>query len=62
MKYKTVAITLHPTIIDRLVDVKNRSALISRLLCRHFNLNPDTFEPIVDDFTHVDNLENHDGN
>jgi hypothetical protein len=46
MKYKTVSITLHPKVVVRLAEVQNRSALISRLLCDYFKMNPDTLEPI----------------
>jgi hypothetical protein len=46
MATKPVTISLDPIVIAHLTKVKNRSALISRLLCRHFNLDPDTLEPL----------------
>jgi hypothetical protein len=46
MATKPVTISLDPIVIAHLGKVKNRSALISRLLCRHFNLDPDTLEPL----------------
>ena len=46
MASKLVTISLDPVVVNHLSKVKNRSALISRLLCGYFGLNPETLEPL----------------
>jgi hypothetical protein len=46
---KRFTFTIHNELIPELAKVKNRSALINRLLCAYFNLDPDTLEPIDDE-------------
>jgi hypothetical protein len=74
MASKHVTLTIPEEVVAYMANVHNKSAMVTRLLCKHYNLNPDTFKPIVDefipidyfkpmtDFIHIDNLENHDGN
>jgi hypothetical protein len=70
MASKHVTLTIPEEVVAYMVNVHNKSAMVTRLLCAHYNLNPDTLKPIVDefipidyvkrvtDFVHIDKLEN----
>jgi hypothetical protein len=46
MASKLLTISLDPKLIDLLSTAKNRSGLISRLLCGYYKLDPETLEPL----------------
>jgi hypothetical protein len=48
MATKPVTLSIPEEVVTKLANVRNRSGLVTRLLCRHFNLNPDTLEPMDD--------------
>jgi hypothetical protein len=46
MASKHVSFTIPDKVVAKLANVRNKSELVTRLLCAHYKLNPDTLEPI----------------